>query len=72
MLKILLGSFLAVLALTHGVSPERASEPTQMYAVAFGHVGERRQQCQAGDLVRVVQRQCQRDRAAGEVQEVSA
>ncbi|RVU19392.1 hybrid sensor histidine kinase/response regulator [Methylobacterium oryzihabitans] len=38
LLKILLGSFLAVLALGHGVPPERASEPTQMYAVAFGHV----------------------------------
>ncbi|KMO24907.1 hypothetical protein VP06_33010, partial [Methylobacterium aquaticum] len=37
-LKILLGSFLAVLALAHGVPPERASEPTQMYAVAFGYV----------------------------------
>ncbi len=38
LVKILLGSFLAVLALGHGVPPERASEPTQMYAVAFGHV----------------------------------
>ncbi|MFC5556865.1 hybrid sensor histidine kinase/response regulator [Methylobacterium iners] len=38
MLKILLGSFLAVLALGHGVPPERAGEPTQMYAVAFGYV----------------------------------
>ncbi|MCF4130043.1 ATP-binding protein [Methylobacterium sp. SyP6R] len=37
-LKILLGSFLAVLALAHGVPAERASEPTQMYAVAFGYV----------------------------------
>ncbi len=37
-LKILLGSFLAVLALAHGVPTERASEPTQMYAVAFGYV----------------------------------
>ncbi|MEH3119801.1 MAG: ATP-binding protein [Methylorubrum populi] len=38
MLKILLGAFLTVLALGHGVSPERAAEPTQMYAVAFGYV----------------------------------
>ena len=37
-LKILLGSFLAVLALQHGVPAEHASEPTQMYAVAFGYV----------------------------------
>ena len=38
MFKILLGAFLTVLALGHGVSPERAAEPTQMYAVAFGYV----------------------------------
>ncbi|HEX8417540.1 MAG TPA: ATP-binding protein [Methylobacterium sp.] len=38
MLKILLGSFLAVLVLGHGVPLERAGEPTQMYAVAFGYV----------------------------------
>ena len=38
MLKILLGAFLTVLALGHGISPERAAEPTQMYAVAFGYV----------------------------------
>lgn len=38
MLKILLGSFLAVLAIAHGVPAERAAEPTQMYAVAFGYV----------------------------------
>ncbi|ACA15153.1 integral membrane sensor hybrid histidine kinase [Methylobacterium sp. 4-46] len=37
MLKILLGSFLAVLALGQGVPAERASEPTQMYAAAFGY-----------------------------------
>ncbi|GLK56262.1 hybrid sensor histidine kinase/response regulator [Methylopila capsulata] len=37
-LKLLLGSFLAVLALNHGVPAERASEPTQMYDVAFGYV----------------------------------
>jgi signal transduction histidine kinase/CheY-like chemotaxis protein/purine-cytosine permease-like protein len=38
MAKILLGSFLAVLALEHGIAPEHASEPAQMYAVAFGYV----------------------------------
>lgn len=38
MLKILLGSFLAVLALSHGVPVERAGEPTQMYLTAFGYV----------------------------------
>ncbi|GEP12071.1 hybrid sensor histidine kinase/response regulator [Methylobacterium gnaphalii] len=38
MLKILLGAFLTVLALHHGVPPDRAAEPTQMYAVAFGYV----------------------------------
>ncbi|WP_375464437.1 ATP-binding protein [uncultured Methylobacterium sp.] len=38
MLKILLGAFLAVLALSHGVAPESAAEPTRMYAVAFGYV----------------------------------
>ncbi|WP_128560708.1 ATP-binding protein [Methylobacterium crusticola] len=38
MAKVLLGSFLAVLALRHGVPATRASEPTQMYAVAFGYV----------------------------------
>lgn len=38
MLKILLGAFLAVLALAHGVDPENAAEPTRMYAVAFGYV----------------------------------
>ncbi|MBX9932564.1 MAG: hybrid sensor histidine kinase/response regulator, partial [Methylobacterium sp.] len=38
MVKILLGSFLAVLVLSHGVAPEQASDPTQMYAIAFGYV----------------------------------
>ncbi|WP_430911627.1 ATP-binding protein [Methylobacterium sp. sgz302541] len=38
MLKILLGAGLAVLALSHGVPPEHAAEPTRMYAVAFGYV----------------------------------
>ncbi|HEY0292615.1 MAG TPA: ATP-binding protein [Hansschlegelia sp.] len=36
--KMLIGSFLAVLALRHGVAAGRASEPTQMYNVAFGYV----------------------------------
>ena len=36
--KLLAGSFLAVLALSHGVAPEHASEPGQMYAVAFGYI----------------------------------
>jgi signal transduction histidine kinase/CheY-like chemotaxis protein len=34
-LKILGGSFLAVLALRHGVSSAEATQPTQMYLVAF-------------------------------------
>ncbi|KAB1072615.1 hybrid sensor histidine kinase/response regulator [Methylobacterium planeticum] len=38
MLKILLGAFLAVLVLGHGVAPEHAAEPTQMYTIAFGYV----------------------------------
>ncbi|TXM91605.1 ATP-binding protein [Methylobacterium sp. WL116] len=38
MLKILLGAFLAVLAMAHGVAPENAADPTRMYAVAFGYV----------------------------------
>ena len=37
-IKILIGSFLAVLCLGHGIHPSRASEPTQMYLVAFGYV----------------------------------
>ena len=32
------GRDMFVLYDTHGVPPERASEPTQMYAVAFGYV----------------------------------
>jgi len=36
--KILAGSFLAVLALNHGVSAADASDPTRMYMVAFGYV----------------------------------
>ena len=37
-LKILAGSFLAVLALNHGVSALDASDPTRMYMVAFGYL----------------------------------
>lgn len=36
--KLLFGSFLAVLALRHGVPVEHAAEPAQMYVVAFGYV----------------------------------
>ncbi len=36
--KLLAGSFLAVLALSAGVSPEHAAEPGQMYAIAFGYI----------------------------------
>ena len=36
--KLLFGSFLAVLALRHGVSADHAAEPAQMYRVAFGYV----------------------------------
>ncbi|UUP16679.1 hybrid sensor histidine kinase/response regulator [Nitratireductor thuwali] len=36
--KLLAGSFLAVLVLSAGVPPEHASEPAQMYAVAFGYM----------------------------------
>jgi signal transduction histidine kinase/DNA-binding NarL/FixJ family response regulator/purine-cytosine permease-like protein len=36
--KLLFGSFLAVLALRHGVAPEHAAEPAYMYDVAFGFV----------------------------------
>ena len=38
MLKILAGSFLAVLALNQGVSAEEAADPTQMYLVAFNYL----------------------------------
>lgn len=37
-LKILAGSFLAVLALGHGIEPENASDPAHMYLVAFGYI----------------------------------
>ena len=36
--KLIAGSFLAFLALSMGVSPEHASEPGYMYAVAFGYM----------------------------------
>ncbi len=36
--KLLFGSFLAVLALRHGVPAEHAGEPARMYVVAFGYV----------------------------------
>jgi signal transduction histidine kinase/ActR/RegA family two-component response regulator len=36
--KLLFGSFLAVLALRHGVPESHAAEPAQMYVVAFGYV----------------------------------
>ena len=38
MFKIMLGAFLAVLALGQGVPYDQAAEPTQMYVVAFGYV----------------------------------
>lgn len=37
-MKILAGSFLAVLALSHGVPEHLANDPTQMYQVAFGYL----------------------------------
>jgi purine-cytosine permease-like protein len=37
-LKLLAGSFLAYYALSHGVSPEHAAEPAQMYLEAFRNV----------------------------------
>jgi len=37
-LKLLAGSFLAYLALSHGVSPDDGSEPTHMYIAAFSYV----------------------------------
>jgi signal transduction histidine kinase/CheY-like chemotaxis protein/purine-cytosine permease-like protein len=36
--KMMIGSFLAILALSHGVPASHAGEPTQMYLVAFGYV----------------------------------
>lgn len=37
-LKILIGSFLAVLALNHGIPFEEASDPNRMYLTAFGYL----------------------------------
>ncbi len=37
-IKLLIGSFLAVLALNSGVVPEFAHDPTHMYMVAFGYI----------------------------------
>ncbi len=37
-IKIMAGSFLAVLALNHGVSNQEAADPTRMYMVAFGYL----------------------------------
>ncbi|MTH99866.1 ATP-binding protein [Roseibium sp. RKSG952] len=36
--KLLAGSFLAVLVLSHGVPAEHADEPSRMYTVAFGYM----------------------------------
>jgi signal transduction histidine kinase len=36
--KMVAGSFLAVLVLSHGVPVEHADEPSRMYAVAFGYM----------------------------------
>lgn len=36
--KMIAGSFLAVLVLSHGVPVEHADEPARMYAVAFGYM----------------------------------
>jgi len=38
--KLFIGSFLAVLALQHGVAAELADDPTHMYVVAFGYVAQ--------------------------------
>lgn len=40
MLKILAGSFLAVLALNHGINAADASDPTMMYMVAFNYISQ--------------------------------
>ena len=36
--KLLAGSFLAVLALSHGVPENEAADPTRMYMIAFGYL----------------------------------
>lgn len=37
-IKMLIGSFLAILALSHGIDFDDAADPTRMYMVAFGYV----------------------------------
>ncbi len=37
-IKILAGSFLAILALNHGIGMEEAADPTRMYMVAFSYI----------------------------------
>ena len=37
-IKLFIGSFLAVLALNHGLSPALAGDPAHMYAVAFSYI----------------------------------
>ncbi len=37
-IKLFVGSFLAVLALNHGLSPALADDPAHMYAVAFSYI----------------------------------
>ncbi len=37
-IKLFIGSFLAVLALNHGLSPSLAGDPAHMYAVAFKYI----------------------------------
>lgn len=39
-LKLIAGSFLAVLALQHGMAPELADDPTHMYLVAYSYITE--------------------------------
>jgi len=39
-LKLLLGSFLFVLAVNHGVDAQQAIDPTQMYLVAFNYLSQ--------------------------------
>ena len=40
LVKILAGSFLAVLAINHGVRVEVADDPMQMYLIAFSYLGQ--------------------------------
>ena len=39
-LKLFIGSFLAVLALHHGLLPDLASDPAHMYAMAFSYISD--------------------------------